>query len=89
MKSGTTLLKIGHARSKTRSLGQILGKTCACSRGLIFSPIPMKLGQNVCLSEDLDKFENGSYQVKKTRLLGKILKKKKTIVHALEARFSV
>ena len=32
---------------------------CVCSRGHIFSPIIMKLGQNVCLHEILDELENG------------------------------
>ena len=34
----------------------------------------MKLGQNVCLNEILDEFENGSCLVK-NRLLGQILEK--------------
>ena len=51
---------MSHARSKTRSLGQILEKTCVCTRGHIFSLIIMKLGQNVCVDEILHKFENGS-----------------------------
>ena len=37
---------------------------CVCSRGHIFSPIGMKLGQNVCLDEVSDEFENGSCRVK-------------------------
>ena len=51
---------MGHVGSKTRSQGQILEKPCVCSRGHIFSPIIMKLGQNVCLDEILDEFQNGS-----------------------------
>ena len=50
---------MGHVRSKTRSLGQILEKPYVLFRGHIFSPIMMKLGQNVCLDEILDKCENG------------------------------
>ena len=57
--------KNGHVWSKTRSLGQMLEKPCVCSRGHIFNPIIMKLGQNFCLDEILDKYENGSCQVKK------------------------
>ena len=57
-------LKIGHVRSKARSLGQILEKPCVPSRGHIFSPIIMKLGQNVCLNEISEDFENRSCQVK-------------------------
>ena len=55
-----TSSKLGHVGSKTRSLVQILEKPCVCSRGHIFSPILMKLGQNVCLDEISDKFEIGS-----------------------------
>ena len=50
-------LKLGHVGSKTRSLGQILEKPCVRSRGHIFSPILMKLGQNVCLDKMLDEFK--------------------------------
>ena len=57
-------LKMGHVRSKTRSLSQILEKSSLRSRGQIVSAIVMKLAQNVCLDEISDKFENGSYQVK-------------------------
>ena len=55
---------MGHVRSKTRSLGQISGKPCVDSRGHTFSPIIMKLGQNVCLDEVSGEFENGSCCVK-------------------------
>ena len=47
-------------RMKTRSLGQMLEKPCVRSRGHIFSPIIMTRGQNVCLDEIWDEFENGS-----------------------------
>ena len=60
MKSQTSL-KMGNVRSKTRSLGQISEKPYLHSRGHIFSPILMKIGQNVCLDEILDRFENGSF----------------------------
>ena len=55
-----TSSKMGHVGSKTSSLGRILEKPCVRSRGHIFSPIIMKLGQNVYLDEISDKFENGS-----------------------------
>ena len=55
---------MGHFRSKTRSLGEILEKSCVRSRGHIFSLIIMKLSENVCLEEILGKFEHGSYWVK-------------------------
>ena len=63
MKSRTNL-KMGHAISKTRSLGQILEKPWVHSGGHIFSPIIMKLGQNVFLDEISDECENGSFGVK-------------------------
>ena len=65
---------MGHVRAKTRSLDQISEKPNVHSSGHIFSPIIMKHGQNVCLDEISDKFENGSCWVK-TRSLVQILKK--------------
>ena len=38
---------MGHVRSKIRSLDQILEKPCVQSRGQIFSPIIIKLGENI------------------------------------------
>ena len=63
MKSRTSS-KMGHVGSKTRSLGQILEKPCVRSRGHIFSRILMKVGQDVCLDDISDEFENGSRGVK-------------------------
>ena len=60
---------MGHVRSKTRSLRQILEKPCV-SRGHIFSPIIIKLGQNVCLDEISDEFENGLCWVMLSQKLG-------------------
>ena len=57
-------LNMGQVRSKTRSVGQILEKLCVHSRGHIISQIIMKLDQNVCLDEILDKFENRLCRVK-------------------------
>ena len=57
-------LKMGDVGWKTRTVGQILEKPCVRSRGNIFSPIIMKLGQNVCLDEISDGMENRSCQVK-------------------------
>ena len=56
---------MGHVESKTRSLGQILEKPCVRCRGHIFSPIIIKLGQNVSLAEISDDFENVSCRVHK------------------------
>ena len=53
-------------------VGQILEKPCVPSRGHIFSPIIMKLGQNVCFDEISDEVENGSHW-SKTRSLGQVL----------------
>ena len=55
---------MGHVGSKTRSLGKILEKPCVFSSSHIFSPIMMTLGQNVCLDEISDKFENGLCRIK-------------------------
>ena len=63
MKSRTSL-KVGHVGSKTRSLGLFIEKPCEHSRGHIFSPIFMKLGQNNCLDKISDEFESGSSGVK-------------------------
>ena len=65
---------MGHVGLKTRSLGQILEKPYVCSRGHIFSLIILKHGQNVCLDEISNDFENGLCQ-SKTRSLGQILEK--------------
>ena len=75
-------LKMDHVRSKTRLLANILGKPCAHYSGSIFSPLIMKLCQNVCL-EISDEFKNGS----KTRSLGHILEKK--LVYALRFTFLI
>ena len=63
MKSQTSL-NMGHVGPKTRSLGQVLEKPCVSYRGHIFSPMLMKLGQNICLDEIFQEFENWSCQVK-------------------------
>ena len=39
--------KIGHVGSKARSLGQMFKKPCVSSRGHIYSPIIMKIGQKL------------------------------------------
>ena len=51
----------------------MLEKPYVRSRGNIFSSKIMKLGQNVCLDEISNKFENGSCS--KIRSLGQILEK--------------
>ena len=56
---------MGHVWCKTRSPGQMLEKPCVYSRGHIFCQKIMKLGQNVCLDEVLDLYENGSRWIKK------------------------
>ena len=55
---------MGHVGSKGRTLGFILEKPCVCTRSHIFSPIIMKLGQDVCLDEISDKLESGQCWVK-------------------------
>ena len=51
-------LKLGQLRSKTRSLGQIIVKSCIHSKSHIFSPIFLKLAQNVCLNNILDEVKS-------------------------------
>ena len=63
MKSWTSL-KMGHVRSKTRSLDQILEKPCVHCRGHIFRPMIMNLGKNVCLDKISDEIKNRSDAVK-------------------------
>ena len=66
MKSLTNL-KMGHVGSKTRSLGQILEKSCVCTRDQVFGLILMKLDQSVCRDKILYMFEDGSCLVKNHR----------------------
>ena len=65
---------MGCVGSKTRSLGQMLEKPFVGSRGHIFSPKLLLVGQNVCLDDTSDRFENGSLGLK-TRSPGQILEK--------------
>ena len=74
MMKSCTIMYFGHVGSKARSLGQILEKPCARSRGFVFSLILMKLGKNVCLDEISGKLEIGSCG-SNTRSLGQILEK--------------
>ena len=46
-------------KKKTRSLGQILEKTCEHDRDHSFDPIIIKFGQNVCLHKISVPFESG------------------------------
>ena len=50
---------IGDVGSKTRSVGQIMGKPCEHSGGHIFGPIFIKLAQNDHLDNISVKFEYG------------------------------
>ena len=50
--------------SKSRSLGQILAKSCLHTRGHIFGPIFLKLAQNECLDNVSVKFNHGWGRVK-------------------------
>ena len=52
---------MGHLGSKTMSPGQIKGKHCFHSKGLIvFYVIIMNIAQNVCLDDFKVKFKTGS-----------------------------
>ena len=67
-------LKMDHVGSKTRSLSQILGKPCVCSRGHIFSPIIMKLGQGVfALMKFCTYLKMGHVGSKKDRSLDEVI----------------
>ena len=63
-----------HVKTKTRSLGQISEKPYVHSRGHIFSPIIMKLGQNFVLMEFWMCLKKGCVG-SKTRSLDQILEK--------------
>ena len=69
-----TKMKMGHVRSKTRSLRQNLEKPCVRSRGHIVSPIIMKLSQNVFLMKSQTSLTMG-HVGSKTRSLSQILEK--------------
>ena len=56
--------KLGHVGSKTRSLGQILEKTCVHSKRHSFDPKFTKLYQNVNDHNILVKFKIGSCWIK-------------------------
>mgnify|MGYP001562769297 CR=1 FL=1 len=56
---------MGGVGSKSRSLGQIVEKSCLRARGHIFGPIFLKLAQDVCLDDISDEFDNGWGRVKK------------------------
>ena len=56
---------MGVVGSKSRSLGQILEKSCLHSRGHIFDPIFFKLGQNDYMYDPMKPIENGCGRVKK------------------------
>ena len=58
----STDLKVGHVVSETRSLGQILEKTCVLSSKHSFDPVCMKLCRNLWHHEMWDKTETGSSQ---------------------------
>ena len=69
-----TGVKAGHVRSKARSFGQIFEKSCVLSSRHSFDAICLKLCQNVCHNEILDKFESGLCRVK-NRSLDQFLEK--------------
>ena len=64
-------LIMGGVGSKSRSLGQILKKSCLHSRGHIFGPIFPKLAQNVCRDEMLVEYDYGRGWIKRSQ--GQIL----------------
>ena len=64
---------MGHV-GKNRSPGQMLEKHCVHFSGHMFSPIIIKLGQNVCLDTISEDYEHRSCRVK-IKSLGQILEK--------------
>ena len=66
-------LKLGHMGSKTRSPGQIRGKSFHSS-GLIFEAVIMNLAQNVC-RDDFRSNSKLGHLGSKTRSLGQISRK--------------
>ena len=79
-----TGVKVFHVRSETRSLGQIFEKSCVISSRHSFDAICMKLCQNVCHNEILDKFESVLCGVK-NRSLDQFLEK--LCIHSRRAQF--
>ena len=73
-----TSLKMGHVKLKTRPPCQIFAKSWVWSRGHIFCPVLMKLGQNVCLNA----FPNKPWflRVCSTSLLNKTLWEKEKLL---------
>ena len=65
---------MGHVKSKTRSLGQMLEKPCVHSRGHIFSLIIMKFVRLFSLMKFQTSLKIG-HAGSKTRSLGQILEK--------------
>ena len=74
---------MGHVVPETRSICQILEKPCVCSSGHIFSPMVIKLGENVYLNDSLEEVENVIFLIIK-RSLVQILEKE---MYVLEAFF--
>ena len=59
-----TDLKVGHVGSETRSLSQLVEKSCVLSSWHSFEPMCMKISQNVWHYKMLDEIETGSSLVK-------------------------
>ena len=72
-------MKLGHVGTKTRSLGQILGKPCLHSKRHSFDPKYMQVCQRVSHQNRIS-LKLGHVKLK-TRLLGQILE---NIVYTLE-----
>ena len=67
-------LIMGGMGSKSRSLGQILVKSCLHSLGHIFGSVFLRVAQNVCLEDISIRFDHGWDGVK-SRTLGQIFVK--------------
>ena len=75
-------MKMGHVKSKTRSLGQILQKFCVCSREQIFGLIQMELVASMKHCTFLKMGHIGS----KTRSLGQIIENPMLVTKGLRFR---
>ena len=70
------------------SRSNLLKKTCVRSRRHIFRPVLVEFGQNVCLNEVSDDFENRSCLQKKTKKKQVIMSNLfKNLMYALEVTY--
>ena len=86
MKSRSGLI-LGHLGSKTRSPGQIKGKTCKHSRDHIFEAVIMNVAQNICLDDFCMYVKFNSKSLFFDQKLGHQAKSKEKFVNTLAVTF--